>query len=135
MKLSFKSVLGVIPRGARTVSDIVATGGIVKEEARSGLSTSDKLKLSKAAREGGGEDRFTFFEPDGKVGGEFCAVYDLHMRLEALSKAIMFYDMDDVFHILPSKTVTLLESKLPFCLRVRRRSIQQVTYLPPTQET
>ena len=34
------------------------------------------------------------------------------MRLEALSKAIMFYDMDDVFNILPSETVKLLESKL-----------------------
>ena len=34
------------------------------------------------------------------------------MRLEALSKAIMFYGMDDVFNILPSETVKLLESKL-----------------------
>ena len=34
------------------------------------------------------------------------------MRLEDLSKAIMFYDMGDVFHILPSNTVKLLEEKL-----------------------
>ena len=111
MKASFKSVLGAVPRGARSVSDIVAAGVTVKKEARAGLSTSDKLKLLKAAREGG-EDKFTFFESDGKVGGDFRAVYDLHMRLEALSKAILFYDMDDVFHILPSKTVEQLESKL-----------------------
>ena len=111
MKLSFKSVLGAVPRGARSVSDIIAAGVTVKKEARAGLSTSDKLKLSKAAREGG-EDKFTFFESDGKVGGDFRAVYDLHMRLEALSKAILFYDMDDVFHILFSETVKRLEDKL-----------------------
>ena len=34
------------------------------------------------------------------------------MRLEALSKAITFYDMGDVFQILPSKIIVLLESKL-----------------------
>ena len=46
------------------------------------------------------------------MGGDFHAVYDLHMRLEALSKAIMFYDMDDIFNILPSNTAKLLEKKL-----------------------
>ena len=39
-------------------------------------------------------------------------VYDSHMRLEALSKTIMFYDMDDLFQILSSETVRFLESKL-----------------------
>ena len=34
------------------------------------------------------------------------------MRLEALAKSIMFYDMSDVFHVLPGKTILLLESKL-----------------------
>ena len=46
------------------------------------------------------------------MGGDFRAVYDLHMRLEALSKAILFYDMDNVFHILSSETVEQLEAKL-----------------------
>ena len=39
-------------------------------------------------------------------------VYALHMRLEALSKTIMFYDMDDVFNIIPSETLKQLEEKL-----------------------
>ena len=39
-------------------------------------------------------------------------MYDLHMRLEALGKYIIFYDMDDIFNIIPSKTVKLLEGKL-----------------------
>ena len=111
MKLSFKSVLGAVPRGPRSVTEIVAAGVTVKKEARTTLSTSDKLKFSKAAREGG-DDKFTFFESDGKVGGDFRAVYDLHMRLEALSKAIMFYDMEDVFQILSKNTVKELETKL-----------------------
>jgi hypothetical protein len=81
------------------------------KEARTTLSTSDKLKLSKAAREGG-DDKFTFFESDGNDGGDFRAVYDLHMRLEALSKVIMFYDMEDVFQILSKDTVQELETKL-----------------------
>ena len=111
MKFSFKSLLGTVPRGARSVRDAVASGVSVKKEERNNLSTSDRLKLAKAAREGG-MDKFTFFESDGQTGGDFRAVYDLHMRLEALSKAITFYDMGDVFQILPSNTITLLESKL-----------------------
>ena len=111
MNLTFKNLLGVIPRAARTVGQIVAAGVSVKKEERTKLSTSDKLKLANASREGG-EDKFTFFESDGKVGGDFRAVYDLHMRLEALSKAVLFYDMDDVSNIIPCETVKLLESKL-----------------------
>ena len=63
MKLTFKSLLGVVPRGDRSVGEIVAAGVSVKIEERTNLSTSDKLKLAKAAREGGG-DKFTIFESD-----------------------------------------------------------------------
>ena len=55
---------------------------------------------------------FTFFETDGKSGSDSPAVYDLHMRLDALGKAITFYDMDDIFNIIPCETVTILEMKL-----------------------
>ena len=55
MKLSFKSLLGVVPRGARSIGDIVVAGVSVKKEKRTNLSTSDKLKLAKVAREGGGQ--------------------------------------------------------------------------------
>jgi len=95
---SFKILLGVIPRGARTVREVSAAGISVKKTDCAPLSTSDKLKLAKSAREGE-ENRFTFFETDGKLGSDFRAVYDLHMRLDALGKAIAFFDMDDVFNI------------------------------------
>ena len=80
----------------------------VKKEDRGNLSTSDLLKLSNAAREGG-VDKFSFFEADGKIGSDFKAVYDLHMRIEALSKTVTFYDMKDVFRILPEDTIEALE--------------------------
>ena len=83
----------------------------IKKELRSKLSTSDQLKLSKSAREGG-SDKFSFFETTGSLGSDFKAVYDLHMRIEALSKALVLYDMTDVFKILPESTVKYLESKL-----------------------
>jgi len=57
---------------------------------------SDKFKLAKAAREGGNE-KFTFFETDGKAGGDFRAVYDLHIRLDDLSTEMIYYDIDDIF--------------------------------------
>ena len=109
----------------------MAAGVSVKKESRTTLSTSDKLKLAKAAREGG-NNKFTFFESDGKVGGDFRAVYDLHMRLEALAKSIMFYDMDDVFNILPSETVKLLEEKLEV-LFACQRTVGEATELLATE--
>ena len=38
---------------ARTAQEVTAAGVSVKKELRSKLSTSDQLKLSKSAREGG----------------------------------------------------------------------------------
>jgi len=46
------------------------------------------------------------------LGSDFRAVYNLHMRLDALGKAITFFDMDDVFNIIPCETVIMLEMKL-----------------------
>ena len=67
----------------------------MEKEQRTNLSTSEKLKLAKSARERG-TNKFTFFNSDGKVGGDFRTVCDLHMQFEGLSKAITFYDMNDV---------------------------------------
>ena len=88
--MDFVSILGAIPRVARTVQEVTAAGVSVKKELRSKLSTSDQLKLSKSAREGG-SDKFSFFETDGKIGSEFKAVYNMHMQIEALSKALAFF--------------------------------------------
>ena len=109
--MDFASILGVIPRVARTVQEVTAAGVSVKKERRCKLSTSDQLKLSKAAREGG-SDKFSFFESTGSLGSDFKCVYDLHMRVEALSKALTFYDMTDVYQVLPEATVLDLERKL-----------------------
>ena len=89
------------------LSDIVS----VTKEGRTALSTLDRLKLARAAREEGG-DKFTFFESDRKVGEDFRVVYDLYMRLKALSKSIKFYDIHNVFNVLSSKIVLELEKKL-----------------------
>ena len=51
MKLT--DLLGKNPRKARSIEDVQAAGVSVRKEKRDKLSTSDKLKLSKAAREGG----------------------------------------------------------------------------------
>ena len=111
MKISFSSMMGTIPRGARTQKEVSAAGVSIRKEERSNLSVSDQLKLSKAAREGG-SDKFSFFETDGKIGSEFKAVYNMHMQIEALSKALAFFDMDDVFKIIPDSTVANLEQQL-----------------------
>ena len=136
MNLSFKTLLGVVPRRVRTVGEIVAAGVSVKKEGRTKLSTLDKLKLARAAREGG-EEKFTLFETDGKVGGDFRAVYNLHMRLEDLSKAIMYYDMDDIFNVLPSETVQLLERKLDVLFAIQASVTTATTILTtdPTNST
>ena len=94
MSLSFKSLLGTVPRGIRTADEVTAAGVTMKKEPHKNLSTSDKLKLMKSALEGG-TDKFIVFELDGKVGSDLRAIYDLHMQLEALSKASTLYNMND----------------------------------------
>ena len=93
---SFSSLLGTILLRARTLQQINSTEVSIRKEDSSKLSTLDQLKLSKASREGG-VDKFSFFEANGKVGSDFKVVYDLHMRIESLSKDLTFFDMKDVF--------------------------------------
>ena len=75
------------------------------------LSTSDKLKLSKAAREGG-VDRFTIFASDGKLVNNFQTMYDLHTCIESISKTLTHFDMQDVFQIIPAQTVQTLSDRI-----------------------
>ena len=114
MNFSFKSFLGTVLRGARSIREVVDSGASVKKEEQNNLSVSYRLKLTKAEREGGTEN-LTLFESDGQSRGNFGTVNDLRMRLEPLSKATTFYDMGDMFKILPINTITLLESKLEEC--------------------
>ena len=46
------------------------------------------------------------------MGSDFKALYDLHIRVEALSKALTFFDMKDIFEIIPEYTIKMLENKL-----------------------
>ena len=52
----------------------------VKKENRNKLSTSNKLKLAKAAREGD-SDKYTFFKANKTVIKNFQTVYDLNMQI------------------------------------------------------
>jgi len=60
----------------------------------------------------GGEEEFSLFQDNGQLGLDFKAVYNFHMRIEALYKALKFYEMTDVFNIILTKTITILEAKL-----------------------
>ena len=62
--------MGSIPKGVRTANQVTDVGIYVKKEDRASLSTSDKLNLSRVAREGGTHN-FTFFETDCKMEGDF----------------------------------------------------------------
>ena len=70
MKFSFKTLLGAVPASVRKHGEVAAAGVSVKKEDRGSLSTSDKLKLARSAREGS-TNKFSFFESDGQVGGIF----------------------------------------------------------------
>ena len=109
--ISFKDLLGSVPTARRTEQDVTAAGVSIKKADREKLGTSDKLKLSRAAREGG-TDKFSFFASDGKMIGDFKTVYDLHMRIESASKAMIQFDMLDVFQVILPATLPLLNSAI-----------------------
>ena len=77
----------------------MVAGELVTKDGRVEFSTLNILKMSRAAREGGG-DKFTSFESDGKLGGDFRVAYDLHMRLDALCKSIKSHDMHGMFNVI-----------------------------------
>ena len=51
------------------------------------------------------------------MGSDFKTLYDLHMHVEALSKALTFFDMKDVFEIISEHTIEALENKLQHMFR------------------
>ena len=114
MKFSLKSLLGAVLRGDRTTREEEAYGVPVKKEELQNLNTSDRLKLEKAAIEGGA-DESTFFESDVQTGGGFGVVCDLYTCLESLSTAMSFCDMGEAFKTLPSENIVLLEIRLEDC--------------------
>jgi len=78
MKLSFKSLMVTVPRSVRTAETVTAASVSLKKKKRGSLSTSDQIKLSRAARERGSE-KFAFFDTNVNVRNNFKAVYDLRM--------------------------------------------------------
>ena len=110
MSLSFKNLVGSMPTMAgRTESEVLAASVSIRKEDRGALSTSDKLKLERAARSGG-DSKFAFFQSTGQLLDSFETVYSLHIRLDSLTKALDQYDMNDVFKILPEQAVTELDT-------------------------
>ena len=75
-----------------TESEILEASVSIRKEARGSLSTSDKLKLERASRSGG-DNKFAFFQSTGLLVNSFETVYSLHVRLDALSKALDRYNM------------------------------------------
>ena len=96
-----------LPNARWTASGVTAAGVSIKKEDRGKLSMSDMLKLSKAACKGR-DDKFTFFASNEKLLRNFQTVYDLHMRIEAISKDLTYYDMKDGFQIIPAETAAKL---------------------------
>ena len=93
-------------------SPISYFGRWIRKERKTNIPKhSDHIKISKYIWEGG-TDRFPFFELNGQVGSHFKAVYDLHMCIDALSKALAFLDIRDVFHIISDHTLDLLEIQI-----------------------
>ena len=107
----FCVTIGGYSKGARSIQEVFAIEVSVKKELRTKVSTSDQLKLSKQSREGR-SDKFSFSESIGSIESDFKAIYDLHMRIKALSKTLVMFDMTDVFQLLPESTVSILETKL-----------------------
>ena len=125
---SFLEVMGSVPTGRRSESEVTAASVSIKKNDRVRLGTSDRLKLAKAAKEGG-TDKFTFFASDGKLVNDFQTVYDLHMRIEALSKALTSYDMLDVFQVIPQETILRLSSALDLLFDCQSDEEQAATAL------
>ena len=105
------NLLGALPHKKHTENEVTAASVSVQKQNRETLHLSDKIKLSKEAREEG-SDTFSFFETDGKTGFDFKAVHALHIRIDALLTTLKYYDMDNVFQIIPSVLIPKLQSKI-----------------------
>ena len=103
--------MGSIPKTKQTENDVLAAGFSIKKEERRWLSTSDKLKLSNDAREGD-DNKFTFFQSNIKILNDFETIYNLHMRIDSLTKSLEYYGMKDVLKIVLEQTVQCLNTYL-----------------------
>ena len=76
--MRISDLLGKSPDGIRTVEVFQAAVVSVRKDKSESFFTSDKLKLSKVAREGGSE-KFSFFVTDGTATNNFKPVYAFQM--------------------------------------------------------
>ena len=70
MNVSFTDLMESLLTIQRLASEVTAAGVSVRKEDRGSLSNSNKLKLSKSAREEG-LNKFTFFVSGGKLVNDF----------------------------------------------------------------
>ena len=71
--MNFTDLVGRSPIDARSIEDVQSAVLSVRKDKRDEFSTSDRLKLSKSAREGG-DDKFTFFVTDGTASNDFESI-------------------------------------------------------------
>ena len=128
MKFSFSTLLGTVPRRARTALEVANAEVSIKKEDRKALKTADLLRLASSAREGG-KEKFIFFKANGQLGSDFKAVYDLQMRIYALSKTLSFYDMHAVFQVTPAQALDQLQTQLSIVFECQEALALCDTYL------
>ena len=107
MRISFKAP----PLFWCSEREVTAAVLSIKKEDRERLSTSEKLKLSKAVREGG-VGKFAFFASSGNLVSNFYPVYDLYIQIDALSKILTHFNMQDMFQVIPETTVRKLSDRI-----------------------
>ena len=97
---------------ARQIENEVTSAEIsTKKYNREKLSTSDILKLSKAARDSE-INKFSFFTCNKKIASKFQTVYNVIIQIEALLKTLTNFDMKGVFHITPESIIVKLSAKI-----------------------
>ena len=133
MKLSFKNLMGYMPTTTgSTECEVLAVWVSICKEDRVSLSTSNKFKLSKSSISGD-NNKFALYQSNGQLVNSFEIAYNLHMRVDVLNKSLEYYDMRDVFRILPEVTVSDLDQYLEkVCVRqsTERDTLREVSLNP-----
>ena len=111
MKLSFKALMGIFLKEERMSDEVIDTSMSVRKDEHGALDTSDKLSCHTPHAKGG-TDKLTFFKIDEKTVEDFRKIYYSNTRNRSLSKILAFFDMLDIFQIVPASTISLLEDSL-----------------------
>ena len=70
---------------------------------------------------------------NGNIGNDCKALYNIYMHTKTLSKALMFFGMDEIFQIIPSSNTKQLEeniSDLFVCQNAHNSSLGELIVKP-----